>query len=128
MAYEIDWIIPDKVTRQHISGEIKLEDLPASFKEHAALLANYPYEIHTIIDLSDLTHYPTNLLKISQALNVKSPDNLGWMVFIGTSGTVRFLVKAVSQIIQYRVRNADSIAEAIQFLKEQDTSLIEEVS
>jgi hypothetical protein len=78
--------------------------------------------IHNIYDCVELESLPP-LLEMSR-LRVARHHKIGWVIFVGVqSDMLRFMFSITTQLFRQRLRFMDTHAEALQFMREVDTTL-----
>jgi hypothetical protein len=119
-----EWIIPGRVLAAHYSGDLKLEEVSTSNDEAQHWIANEGVApVHTVVDLSGITRYPTNLKDVRDIVRVDHPEMAGWSIIVSGNTIVRFISSTVTQLMRQKVRVFDSLDEGYAFLWETDASL-----
>ncbi|GAB1421931.1 hypothetical protein MASR2M15_21320 [Anaerolineales bacterium] len=98
MPYQIDWIVPKQVLHIYMWGDFSIEDVENLNKDHIALLEQGDASCHSILDIHNIGHFPTNIVKLVQTQGVYKDAAPGWFILIGANAVVRFLIKATGQL------------------------------
>jgi len=127
MAYEITWTQQGRIAQAKIVDSISIEELEAYGQ---TLIDDYleagQAPVHIISDARQMTHFPTNMLKIKQLTQtwLKHP-NMGWAIVIGkTNPMLNFLAATITQVIGVKYRMVATPEEALAILRSFDPSLI----
>lgn len=131
MAYELNWLVENKVIEIGIHGEIELDTIEAMSKEILDYIemSDMPL-VHVMIDDEDVT---TSIKQIKGVVNVGKAMNhprFGWLIIYGSSNKMfQFMSYLISQISKVRFRRFSTRAEALEFLRTVDTTLptVEEI-
>ncbi|MDX2078534.1 MAG: hypothetical protein SFZ02_19030 [bacterium] len=126
MPGRIEWDNEEKTILLNIyEGDLVLEDYyrvtDMTFEE----LNKLPHTVHTIM-LRNVRKTPTNMSKVMQYANKKTPPNLGMSVIVGGSQFTRIIVKMAKVIapkLSKEVYFADSLEEARQIIKEKSSDI-----
>lgn len=125
MPSTVEWYIPDHVLLTRHIGDISVEDARQVNAETLRLLKESPApRIHNIADFSEQTSASIGLRDIRDIISVFGEPNYGWTVIVGQKNHLtRFLLTATQQIFSMKLKNTQSIEEALQFLKTEDAAL-----
>ena len=127
MAASNEWIVPGRVLASHFSGDLKLDEVSASNNEAQEWIANEGVApVHTIVDLSGVKRYPTNLKDVRDIVRVDHPEMAGWSVIVSGNTIIRFISSTVTQLMRQKVRVYDNMDDAYTFLWDTDSSLLPE--
>ena len=125
MSFQVEWLVKQQIILARDSGEITVDLLAMQDVQIIELLAESRQNnlTHVIVDLRAVTKFPTNIGEINQYANTRKQANLGWILVVNDNRLIRFVANVVTQLTKTRFRNFDSMEEAIDFLKTQDSTI-----
>lgn len=124
MAYQIDWLVQDRVIYAKVWAEQTLEEIQESNEAVLQYLNAGTPLIHIILDDSGLEKTPVNLAQLKGATQFLRHESLGWGITIGkTSGTTKFLTGMLASLFGIRYRRCETLEEALEFLQQRDTTV-----
>jgi len=119
----------------HLHGDFTVTDYVQYFQDcYTAYNQSEGRKIHIIADSSFVTHNP-NLLELRRHVPKGTHTNEGWVrthtnegwvlnVISGPSSRLfRFVLNTISNASQKQIRHMNSIPQAIEFLRDMDSSL-----
>lgn len=125
MPFQVRWYIEKQVVYVRFWGELTVEDLRAEVEQglHYVEISDRPL-VHIIIDASKVTKN-LNLRELGSVMSGrKSHPRGGWTIMVGEQDILmRFLASVGRQLLKLRQRSCDTFAQAVDFLKEVDTSI-----
>src|SRR5688572_20135664 len=127
MSADVRWYLENRVIAVRLYGEVRAEEIEWIAQEMTRLIEHSSYTlVHALIDVQNITRVPQNVGVVSRASStIAGNKRLGWAVHYGTDNfLLKFLSTMVSQIFKVRFRLVASKALAIQFLQDQDVSLV----
>jgi hypothetical protein len=119
------WIIPQRVIYVTWYGEITLTDAHEANRNTARFIEEGIAPVHMLRDDSGITKIPnvTPRQTLAALHSVRDP-RFGWAVNIGHSNAfVRTLTDLYSKFTRIRIQRAETLEEALAFLKQADESL-----
>lgn len=125
MSYQVSWLVEKQIILAKMFDEITLESLVTmdnDLREHLRT-GQADRLIHMIVDVLDVTKHPMNVAQLNQVTNARREANMGWLIIINDNQFIKFIVNIITQLTQTRFRNFQSIDEALEFLKSQDSRL-----
>ncbi|HUN05165.1 MAG TPA: hypothetical protein PLQ56_01130 [Aggregatilineales bacterium] len=126
MPYHMDWYIEKQILMVHLHGDFTVTDYVQYFQDcYTAYNQSEGRKIHIIADSSFVTHNP-NLLELRRHVPKGTHTNEGWVlnVISGPSSRLfRFVLNTISNASQKQIRHMNSIPQAIEFLRDMDSSL-----
>lgn len=125
MPAETMWLVDKRVLAQRFYGEVTVEEIHEANALAQTMIAEGVPLVHTIVDIRDVTRFPTNLSQLAKAVKFSNPELAGWNTIISTNVMTRFLGSAVTQLLGTRLRMFHDEDSVIDFLREQDESLPE---
>ncbi|MEO8613368.1 MAG: hypothetical protein ABI690_36090 [Chloroflexota bacterium] len=128
MAYQVTWLVENRIVHVLNSGVANAEDVVNSMREAIALLDSGEAPVHMLVESqtegSDISL--GDLLKIIR--NNPKSTNIGWAVFVSENKMNRFFGSMGTQISGVQTKTFPTMAEAIAFLKRADITLPEMIS
>ena len=122
MPYELVWYSEPRVILERFSDYVTLDDLTELSPSVELMLKQAPLDtpIHTLIDLTSVRIFPTNLVRIRENLS-KTETRRGWIILIVPKGNalLHFIGAYAAQIrsIENRFRVVYTYDDAISILK-----------
>lgn len=124
MSASNEWIVPGRVLASHFVGDLNLAEVKASNDEAQQWIATEGIApVHTIVDLSGVQRYPTNLRDVRSIVRVDKPEMAGWTIIVSSNSIIRFISSTVTQLLRQKVRVFDGLEDAYHFLWETDATL-----
>lgn len=124
MENEISWIVENHVMLNKVY-EWDLESL----EEHSHITKKMVEQsdkplVHTLWDFTEMKEYPKNVGAVGKAVKpLLSSQNLGWVITIIDNPMVVFLSTVATGIYGVRFRSFKTMAEALEFLQQQDITI-----
>ena len=124
--HQISWLVADKVILISVTRWNTPLELAETCNEVRDFVASsHETLVHTIWDFRQLEHYPQNVTSIASATkNLFTHSQLGWVITIVHSPTLRFFTHMGTSIYRVRHRNVQTYEEAVEHLKTVDSTLI----
>jgi hypothetical protein len=122
MPYQLSWAVPKRVIWQRLYGEVTLEEVVESLPRYLEMLEDGGDYVHTLVDLTLVRKYPSNIPQITKTLDFRLLDRQGWVVMIQSMNPlIKFIASATAQILlkNARIRILPDLATAIEFLQDQ---------
>ena len=131
MTFESVWLIPERVYRIRLFGELTAESLDEALAQFQAVLGReFSLPTHVILDLTTSQRDETSLPKLKKSIDelrkLHPPvPRAGWTVIADTmpNQIVKSIGASVTQVIRIRTRFLTSSDEAIEFLRQIDATL-----
>lgn len=125
MPYSMSWFIEKRVMLIEVSGRIDLEEFERLHKDAFAYVAESPYRVHAIADLSRFEGMPTNFRMLAAATNKEKTANQGMTVLVMPKlvRVVRFVCSLIMQTLHLEYRMCETIDEAVQIIQNVDAAL-----
>jgi hypothetical protein len=119
------WIIPQRVIYVRWYGEITIADAQDANRNTAQFIEEGIAPVHMLRDDSAITKIPpVTPRQLLDALHAVRDPRFGWAVNIGHSNAlVRTLTDLYSKFTRIRIHRAETLEEALNFLKQADESL-----
>jgi hypothetical protein len=81
--------------------------------------------VHVLVDTTQTTRMPTNIGQLRKIIHTNTDARIGWIVTVTPNPLFRFLSSVVVQLVGQRMRQFQTLREAINFLREVDETLPE---
>jgi len=124
MTQESSWYIPNRVVYLNLSGDISMDDAIDMGKTNLDFLNAGEPPVHFIIDATEIGSAPLRLSLATEASSWVKHDNIGWVVIVGMSGFPKFLLTVIHNTLRFKMGNANSIPEAVEWLTKNDATLL----
>ena len=134
MSITVQWLIENRVMLVHFSGEIDSEQILAYLDESLAMRdkanevngVNGPL-VHTISDGTKVTKQAVDLGTIRKIMKSLRQQRVGWSFYVSENRMDRFVSSLAHQFGGIRYQSFATMAEAIQFLLDNDRDLREQI-
>lgn len=130
MPYRLSWLVEKRVTYLEYLGELTPDELAESEVANTVYLAEAVPElgkglplVHIVVDTSKATKMPTNIGQLRKIIHTNTDERIGWIVTITPNPIFRFLTSVIVQLVGQRMRQCETITEAIAFLQDMDETL-----
>jgi hypothetical protein len=131
MSEQVRWMIEGRVISISYEGFVSLDTVKANA---AAMIEKMNTEgqppfVHNISIMKDvsLDRSAMNLVEVNRVIRtLMSHPSLGWIVTVGPNinPMVQAFGRIITQVAGVRYRHCASVEEALQFLNEQDSTLV----
>jgi hypothetical protein len=127
MAYDISWLIENRIIHIIINGDVNSDALNAMTDDVMRLLdENHTPQVHLLINDKQIKVVPKQILKMLNSSRSLRHPRLGWLIIYGTDNKLfRFLTQMLSRMINLKQRRFLTQEEAITFLQTVDATLPE---
>lgn len=123
MSGGVTWLVEDKLLLFNSWGKVNVNELTEMDHRIGAMLENSTAPlVHGIHDHSRAEHIPS----AKDLMKVKSGNHprVGWLIIVGLDNKLmKFFVSATGQVFGLRLRFMDTVAEALAFLQDVDSTL-----
>lgn len=128
MAYQMDWLVPDRVVYYKVEGDLELPEMDAVSKDLFARLEQSPSRVYIIANTIGLTDVPKNVPAV-RTLTQPFLMHPRLEAFLLTSGNpiVNFLGTIVSQVIGARLMTFKTVDAAMEHIFKVEPELREQV-
>ena len=126
MSYTIKWIIEDYVFYVDVNGDSSIEDMTEVNNIAIKMMESSPAErLHLIIDSTNSKKEPS-IFAQNKILTSLVHKKCGWVVDVTNNNVLMgALNKGIALLKHLSYQSADSIEDALQFLKSQDEKIPE---
>ncbi len=127
MSYEVSWEIEGRIAMNTLYGEVTAADVRDLRHAARELSQDSTRPIHTLVDLSGITKYQTNISLMKTAIEFKTePTLVGWTLIYGAQNPlVRFMASLLTQLSTglMHFRFFDTKEAALEWLIDDDITL-----
>lgn len=125
MPYQTRWLVEGKVVLTEFSGNIDIEDLLENDKDLYRMVTEGEAPVHIICLASEVDKFPKQIAKINQSAEpYLRNEAMGWFVLVGLDNRlIRFIGSTVAQVTKLKMKQTDSLEEAVGVLKKIDPRL-----
>lgn len=124
MPYSVQWQEPNRVIHHIVTGNFTVEEASRANEELCALLdASTETVVHIIADITELTHFPTQLGQVRSVGSYLSHSKMGWLILVGSMGPLlNFVISVMTQVARIQYRRADDLDGALAALTKLEKS------
>jgi hypothetical protein len=126
MPVKVIWAVPQRVILSRGYGSVTRQENDEADTQVLSLLESGKRPVHVILDLSQVTDFPTYQLEERLAIfrAVANHPNAGWGVLAGTTNPViRMATKVLLRLYGVRFKLFATSQAALAFLNEADETL-----
>lgn len=123
MGAKVNWYVKDRIVLSYFWGHITAEEVEYVMNQSTDHVQSGIKPVHSIVHGLDVTKYPMNLPQVLQMTSVLKNSDFGWFIMITDDRMARFMSSVVSQVTKLKFRSIPSTEEAIEFLRDMDSSL-----
>jgi hypothetical protein len=124
MAYEISWLVEQRLILITFNGVLTQEDLFALSKDAFDMAEAGTAPVHSISDGTHMTATEVGIGDLKKVMGNRSTKS-GWSVTVTPGRMDRFLASIANQLLGMKSRHFATLQEAIDFLKDIDPTLPE---
>jgi hypothetical protein len=122
MPIELTWLIPDKILLSRWTDDITVEDMCVLVEELRIVLDAAAFPIHTVIDLSEVHHIPTETAYVYLQSQIPAHPHRGRIGMVRSNSEDEIVANLVNFLSQHEmVRQFSTRAEARDYLLSHDT-------
>jgi hypothetical protein len=126
VPHKLEWLQDKRIIHEILIGQLDLNSSMAAAAETEKMLKEGIAPVHLIVDVTQMDKGLTNIRSVNSVNDYMKDPKLGWVVVVGANTVVKFISSIVSQVTRFRLSNANTVADAVAFLKKQDPSLTAE--
>jgi hypothetical protein len=123
MAYEISWQLEGRVVVLHAWDIVTVTEAVELSEKIADAFQQGSPPTHLIVQMDDLQISPSGIQTNLRLASYLKHPHLGWVVTIGGTPLTQFISNIVHQFFRFKLHQAESLATALDFLRNQDSSL-----
>lgn len=113
MPQKVYWIQEPHIMSADYCEVVSAEDLDQALSRCLAEVEKN--KVYFLVDMSEATSWPTNILKFASLNGLISHPNTQWFVFVGPSTFIKFIIQMSRR---NRVKVFETRKEALAFLEE----------
>lgn len=130
MAIEFTWYIKGQVALATLHGDVTLEDLETGNATVSKWMEETDAEkVHVVFDANDMDRILFSVLQTTHTLQYLKHRKMGCFVVYGSprflKAIVAFLGGIINQLSKAQFHTAESLDEAMRYIREQDPSVVE---
>jgi hypothetical protein len=129
MPVQINWVdAEEKTIRIDVEGSWPLEEYLKGIHDAISMTKEKPYTVHTIVDMTNSSNFPTQVISAAKGYDTRFPANQGLFVMVNTPLYLRTMVQIAVKMYSKTASNvffADSFDAALHLIEEHeaDTSI-----
>jgi hypothetical protein len=121
MPAENLWIVENRVMLTRLTGHITVEDMTVSARKGTALIESGIAPVYSLVDASQIEHFPLKLNELKAVSEQGSSDKLAWIIIYGIPNRLlSFLATTFVQVIGKRYKVVATQDEALAFVAQQE--------
>jgi len=125
MPYEISWLVPNRILKMSVSGELIRGEIQEIYKKQMETVREEgEVPVHAIVDASEITNIKIKLNEISGFLDPSGGDLFGWTIIVTENRFMRFLTAMFSKMTGSNFKTVDTYEEALEILHKQVPDLL----
>jgi anti-anti-sigma regulatory factor len=118
------WLVRGRVLIAQFVGDVSASEARTVNADMQRMIgADGIAPVHVIVDMTHVSHVPTNVRDVMSGMRVDYPEKSGWTVIVSRSPVARFVAAVVAQILRQKVRSVPDLDSAYQFLWTADPTL-----
>lgn len=124
MPYSVQWQEPNRVIHHIVTGNFTVEEAAKANDELRTMFETSTESIvHIIADITELTHFPTQLGQVRNVGSYLNHPKMGWLILVGSMGPLlNFVISVMTQVARIQYRRADDLDGALVALMKVDKS------
>jgi hypothetical protein len=124
MPTVIEWYVPQRIIYVQISRTLSLEQLKGINTDVISMLDSGTAPVHVFADTRYLESVHRGLRSTTRSVTALRHPKHGWTVYFGKPAPfIRFMINAVSRIMQAKFSIQSTPQDALDFLREQDNTI-----
>ena len=124
MTHTISWYLDKRIVLVQYSGTLTSDELQIAVPETVRTMDQGIAPLYMVVDVSAVGKFPMNLGELKRLTEAQHPK-LSWVAMVGMNSLARFIVTALSQFADLKIRPANSVEEAVAYFAEIDASVKE---
>lgn len=122
MPVKIDWFdAAQTIIRIDVNGSWPLEEYLHGVQSAIAMTKDKPYIVHTIVDMTNSSNFPTQVISAAKGYDTRFPTNQGLFLMVNTPLYLRTMVQIAIKMYIKAAENlqfANSVDEACGLIAE----------
>lgn len=125
MYQGLNWLKEQRVAVVHFDGNLTIEEIESYDHEVQQMLDQSSDKVHVIADLTKVTQFPVNMMRVREVLTYHKHARLGWHVLVNErpNPLMNFFATAISNVAGLKVQHARTLEEAAVTLARVDMTL-----
>jgi hypothetical protein len=124
MAHVISWYLDKRILLVEYNGTLTSDELQSVIPETFRMMDEGNPPLYMVIDVKAVDKFPMNLGELKRFTVAKHPS-LSWISMVGMNPLGRFVITALSQFADLKIRPANTVDEAVAYFSEIDASVKE---
>jgi hypothetical protein len=124
MAHVISWYLDKRIVLVQYSGTLTSTELQTAIPETFRMMDGGIPPLYMVIDVSAVEKFPMNLGELKRFTEAKHPS-LSWVGMVGMNPLARFIISALSQFADLKIRPVNTVEEAVAYFSDIDNSVKE---
>ena len=122
MSHTISWYLDKRIVLVQYSGTLTSDELQIAVPETVRTMDQGIPPLYMVVDVSAVGKFPMNLGELKRLTEAKH-TSLSWVAMVGMNALTRFVISALSQFADLKIRPANSVEEAVAYFAEIDASV-----
>src|SRR4051812_14412672 len=110
MTHVISWCLDKRILLVHYTGTLTSEELQDVIPETFVMMDGGNPPLYMVIDVKAVEKFPMNLGELKRFTATKHPS-LSWIAMVGMNPLARFVISALSQFADLKIRPANTLEE-----------------
>ena len=125
MYHGLMWLKDQRVIIVHFEGNLTIEEIESYDKAIQQQLDLAAEKVHVVADLTKVTQFPVNMMRVREVLHYHKHSRLGWHVLVNErpNPLMNFFATAISNVAGLKVQHARTLEEAVTTLSRVDMTL-----
>lgn len=123
MAHSVEWYRESRIIFSTVGGNLEFDELIEWGNQIQQHLNGGHAPVHLLVDVSQMTRYPTNVLQIRNSLPFLGNPALGQVMLIGGSSSLNTLARVVTALSGKPLSGFRTMKTALDSLVQHDHSL-----
>lgn len=116
MPITAEWVNEKRWLKLTGTGEATLETIAELIHTLRIHVSEGTTPVYVLIDLTQITAFPTNLREVVESAQVKPNDRIGWVVIAADAMMLRFLGAILAQLARHPAHTVTTAEEGLAFL------------
>lgn len=118
MPVENRWYIEGRVTITRLIANVTVEELETSAVEGTALNEAGTAPVYGLVDMTELTQFPSRLSDVTRLIQGGKSDKLNWIIIYGIPNRMaNFLATMFAQLLRTNFKVVNTLDDALQLLE-----------
>lgn len=122
MAYDVRWLVDDRVIYAHNYGIFTSDDLFSLYGEVDTMTDAGIGPVHLIVDSLDVERNQITIQDVRRIMGTKS-EKSGWVIQVSDNSFERFVSSMANQLFQTRFKHVGTLKQALHVIAQLDETL-----